>query len=248
MRCQRRAPQRRAAALVQHIGRAHAAQVAHQVERRRVAHGEPVDVDHRQRKAGALQQRAEFAHIGKRRNARRDAAFDLALGLREGLAQFGQRVAAEQRGEQQAVGLERAADLDERAGQIVDELQRQRRDDEIERAVGERQASSSAATRGRFAPRRRAAAIERADLAACRERAAHRVGRRAEIDRALEAAQHRAEPLAEFGRDAVDQERRRAARTRARWRRRSSARSNSCAACHGGRRCRAGHGRAILAA
>ena len=91
------------------------------------------------RKSGALQQRAEFAQIGERRDARRDAAFDLAFGCAKDLAQFGKRVAADQRGKKQAVGLQRAADLHERAGQIVDELQRQRRHDEIERAVAKRQ-------------------------------------------------------------------------------------------------------------
>ena len=124
---------------LQHIGRAHAAQIAHQRKNRLVAHGQPVGIDHRQSEAGALQQRAQLAQIGERRDPRRDAAFDLAFGLREGFAQFGEAVAADQRRQQQAVRLQRAADLDQRAGQIIDELQRQRRHDQIERAVGERQ-------------------------------------------------------------------------------------------------------------
>ena len=115
------------------------AQVAHQSEDRIVAHRQPVAVDHRQREAGALHERAQFTQISEWRNARRDAALDLAFGGGEGLAQFGQAVAADQRGQQQAVGLQRAADLDQRAGQVVDELQRQCGDDEIERAVGKRQ-------------------------------------------------------------------------------------------------------------
>ena len=102
---ERRAAQRRAAALGERIGGAHAAKFRHQREGRGVAHGQAIDVGHRQREAGALKQRAQFAHVGERRDMRRDAALDLGLGGREGLAQLGQRVAAEQRRKEQAVGL-----------------------------------------------------------------------------------------------------------------------------------------------
>jgi len=40
-------------------------EILHERERRRIAHDNPVDVGHRQRKSRALQQRAEFAHIGE---------------------------------------------------------------------------------------------------------------------------------------------------------------------------------------
>ncbi len=98
-----------------------------------------IDVGHRQRKARALQQSAELAQIGERRDPRRHAAFHFAFGGGEGLPQLGQRLAAEERREKQSVGFERAANLHENARQIVDELQRQRRDDEIERRVAKRQ-------------------------------------------------------------------------------------------------------------
>ena len=70
---------------------------------------------------------------------RRGAALDLRLSRSEcTLAQLGRGIAAERAPQKkQAVGLQRAADLDQRARQIVDELQRQRRHHEIERAVGE---------------------------------------------------------------------------------------------------------------
>ena len=69
-------------------------------------------------------------------------------------------------------------------------------------------ASSSAATHNaRIArPGRRRGGNDGRDLAAVGEHAAHRVGRRAEIDRALELAQHHRKPLAQFGGDPVDQE------------------------------------------
>ena len=53
--------------------------------------------------------------------------------------QLGQRGAAEHRGEQQPVGLQGAADLHQRARQVVDEMQREPGHDEVERLIGERQ-------------------------------------------------------------------------------------------------------------
>ena len=57
----------------------------------------------------------------------------------EGLPQFGQRIAADHRRQQQPVGLERAPDLRQHAGQIVDELKGQRGDREVERFRRQRQ-------------------------------------------------------------------------------------------------------------
>ena len=141
-------------------------------------------------------------------------------------AQFGQRVAADQRREKQSVGLERAADLDERARQIVDELQRQRRHHEIERAVAERQRFLVGGDRQTLAGDMRRDRIDRDDRAhLIRERAPHRVARRAEIDRQIEPSQHRGKPLREIVGDTVEQERRGPKRRRPRRRARSSVRS-----------------------
>jgi hypothetical protein len=148
------------------------------------------------------------ASTGKGSHARRHAAFDLALGLREGLAQFVQRLAADQRRQKQAVRLQRAADLDQRARQVIHKLQRQRRDHEIERAFGERQ--------GFLVGGDTAGGNGRADFATFGEHARHRVARRAEIGGALELAQHDGEPFAQLVRHAVDQECRRPERPRAR--------------------------------
>ena len=51
------------------------------------------------------------------------------------MTQLGQRLAAEKRGEKQSVGFQRTPNLHEHAGQVVDELQGQRRDHKIERGV-----------------------------------------------------------------------------------------------------------------
>jgi len=68
---QRRALERRAAAIEESVGRAHAAQIVHQREDGAIAHRDPIHIGDRQRKARALQQRADIAQIGKRRDTRR---------------------------------------------------------------------------------------------------------------------------------------------------------------------------------
>ena len=130
---QRGAAGRRSPPLHQDVGRAHAPQILHQRERVVIAHHDAVDIGDRQREAGALQQRADVAQIGKRRDAGRNPAFAFGFRRGKGLPQFGQRVAADHRRQQQPVRLQRAADLRQHAGQIVDELQGERGDNEIER-------------------------------------------------------------------------------------------------------------------
>src|SRR5579863_970628 len=107
------------------IGRAHAAQVSYQRDHIVIANDDAIKIDHRQPKAGALQQCAEGPDVRKGRDARRSAAERLTLGREQRLAQFGQRVAASKAAEKEAVRLERAADLYQQAGQIVDGLQRE---------------------------------------------------------------------------------------------------------------------------
>ena len=51
----------------------------------------------------------------------------LGLCLDQRLAKLLQRAAAKRRGHEQPVGAKRAADLDQRAGKIVDAVQRQAR-------------------------------------------------------------------------------------------------------------------------
>ena len=104
-----------------------------------VARHDAIDVGDRQCEARALQQRADIAQIGKWRDAGRNPAFAFGFRRRKGLPQFGQRLAADHRRQQQPVGLQRAADLRQHAGQIVDELKGQRGNHEIERFRLQRQ-------------------------------------------------------------------------------------------------------------
>ena len=104
-----------------------------------VAHGDPVDIDHRQREARPLQQRAGIAHVREGRDPQADAAFAFELGLRQRLAQLGQGLAAGHGGEQQPIGRQAAAQLRQRAGQVVDPVQHHRAEDEIEPVRRERQ-------------------------------------------------------------------------------------------------------------
>ena len=81
-----------------------------------VAHGDPVDVGHRQGEAGALQQAGGVVGVGEGRDARAGAA--AAAPARPSVsacAQLGQGRAAEDRAEEEAVGLQRLADLDQGA-------------------------------------------------------------------------------------------------------------------------------------
>ena len=115
------------------------AEIGHQRERAVIAHHDAIDVGDRQRKARALQQAADIAQIGKRRDARRHPAFEFGFGGGEGLPELGQRIAADHRRQQQPVGLQRAADLRQHAGQIVDELKGERGNRKIERFRLQRQ-------------------------------------------------------------------------------------------------------------
>ena len=108
---------------------------------------------------------------GRRAATRRQ---NLAFGDRQALAQFGQRVAAQDRRHQQPVGFERAPHLDQRAGQIVDCLQREQRDGEVEAALGDGQplevADGGQERAGPEAGEGRRDADEAIDLATGRER------------------------------------------------------------------------------
>ncbi len=161
---------RRAATLVG----AHGAQVAQQARKRSVAHGKAVDIGHRQGEAGALHQGAEIAQIDERRDARAGAAFDFILRPGEAGAQLPKVWPPASAPRKQPVGREDAADLRQHAGQVVDELQVKRADDEIE-ARGAKGGISSSASR-----QRAASAQSRGDGAA---RTKKRPGRIAELRR-----------------------------------------------------------------
>ena len=140
---------------------------------------------------------------------------ELGFGGGERLAQLDQTVAADERGEKQPVGFQRAAHLNERARQIVDELQRQRRDHEIERSLAERQCfrvgdDLQMVVTSRYVGARRVHhGNDGRNQVRAAQAAAHGIGRRGEIDRQLEAAQHRGQPVAQILGRAVDQKGRR---------------------------------------
>ena len=168
----------------------------------RIAHRQPLNIGDRQREARALQQRAHLAHVGKRRDAWRDAALDLGFRRGKGLTQLGQRIAAEQRREEKPIGFERAADLNERAWQIVQEMQRERGNHQVERAVAKRQRFLVGEDIG---VRRSRGTKQASDRRGARKRAAQRIARGAEVNRDWIPAQHRAKPVREVGGDAIDE-------------------------------------------
>ena len=176
-----------------------------------VAHGQPFTVDHRQGKARALQQRTEFAHIGERRNARRHSAFDLALRRGEGLAQF----ASDCRHRSVRPATVRPASARGESGSAspgksLTNCSASADTTRSSEPSANGNASSSAATcRNEPRPAAGDRGDERPTLPLACEHAAHRIGRRAEIDGDVELAQHRSKPLAQVLCNAVEQKSRR---------------------------------------
>ena len=106
--------------------------------------------------------------------------------------------------------------MHEHARQIVDELQRQRRNDEIESGGRERQrllvGDDEAPCISVFVRTLRVGCHDGADRRHAGERPAQNVGRGAEIERAIEPPQHGGEPLGEIGGGAIEQKRFRTSR------------------------------------
>src|SRR4051812_7891500 len=99
---------------------------------RRIADAKELGISDGKREARALKERAIIPDIGEGRDARARAASQFGLGLDQRLAKLLQRPAAERRGDEQTIGAQRAADLDERAGEIVDAVKSKARYYEIE--------------------------------------------------------------------------------------------------------------------
>jgi hypothetical protein len=114
------------------------------------------------------------------------------------LPEFAQRIAADHRRQQQPVGPQRAADLREHAGQVVDELKGERGNHEVERCRRQRQ---------RFP-----LAIMKTDtsdgLEAVARRLAQRLAGRPDIGDIGKIPQHRTQAFGHILGHAVEQERR----------------------------------------
>jgi hypothetical protein len=118
--------------------------------------------------------------------------------LRESLAQFGQRVAAEKAAEEQTVGLQGPADLDQRAGQVVDGVEREERDGEIEALAREGQRFLVANDREfRRVLGTRREAHNRSGAPARPQPLGHGRRGRANVEGRGKRAQHRGEPIGE---------------------------------------------------
>ncbi|MNE80549.1 hypothetical protein D3C80_1771300 [compost metagenome] len=72
-----------AAAAHQRIGHAHGAQITHQREYGIIPHGIGFRIGDGERKASALQQGTNIAHIGERNNTRTGTAGQLGLGAKQ---------------------------------------------------------------------------------------------------------------------------------------------------------------------
>src|SRR5262249_3350623 len=138
---------------------------------------------------------------------------ELGLGGGEGFSQLDKGITAGKSCEQQAVGLERPTDLDERARKIVDELQRKRGYDEIDAGVAKRQrllvggnneiCLPALATRWRACER--VGRDQGGDFVSTSKRAAYSIGRRTEVDGTFKAAAHGRQSVRHFLRHSVEQ-------------------------------------------
>ena len=191
----------------------------HQRNHGRIADSQAVNVRHRQSEARALKQSTCRPHIQEGDYPRRDAALCLDLRGSEALPQFSQRISTCERGKQQAVRLQNAADLDKRTRKIIDELEREGRHEEIERALAKRQHllvgdSGEAIIQGRVVIRpcqhirgRRARGEDDANVSGTDKLPFDGIAWSAEIDRPIEPPQHGCEPFGELLRNAVQKER-----------------------------------------
>lgn len=125
--------------LAHHVAFSHGAQVREQPQGIAIAHRDHITVGDWQGETGPLQQAAQVAQIGHRRDAGAEAAGCLDFGGGQMGAQLGQGVARKHRGQQQAIGTQGAAHLDQGAGQVIRPVQGQRRDDQVEAGLGKRQ-------------------------------------------------------------------------------------------------------------
>src|SRR6516162_7063493 len=171
------------------------------------------------RELGTLQQRAEFADVGKWSNVRRNSTFDLDLGSCDGLAQLRQTFAADKRRQQQGIRLQCATNLDQGSWQVVDKLQGQCRHHQIDRRVGKWQLLLVRCNTQEWTvsvERVNARSDNRSNFPTCCKNRAHCIGRGAQIDCDVELTQDSRKTLSQFGRSAIEQKSCRAklARTR----------------------------------
>ena len=119
------------------IGRRHPAKIVQQAIEAGIANIEAFDIGDRQGEARADKQVAGGPHVDPRMHARRRP---IRFCSKQQRTQPRQAVAADERAEEQAVRPKRAPGERQSAGQVVDAIEHARRNDQIERFVGKREA------------------------------------------------------------------------------------------------------------
>ena len=120
----------------QHVARAHAAQVVHQPDDVAIADRQHVAVRHRHGEAGAAQQVAGGAHVDLGMDM---LAGPIALGGEQRGLEAGQAARAGKGRQHQPVGPQHASHQDQRAGQVVDAVERAAGQHQVETGVGKGQ-------------------------------------------------------------------------------------------------------------
>ena len=130
------AGQERTRTLAQAICGPHGAEIVHKSQGMCIRHRHHVAIDDREREASTLQQRAEFAHVNRRRDPRTGTAGQFDFSRQERVAQLKERPAADERGEEESIRSKARMDLRKRAGKVVNCVQGEPGNDEIEAGVG----------------------------------------------------------------------------------------------------------------
>ncbi len=137
--CHHRRSRRPTQARHQCIRLAHRAQIMHQVHRIAVKHPLRDAVGHRQGEPCALHQSAQIADLGHGQHPRAQPACHLRFSSGKAGAQLVQRLPAEKRRDQQPIGRQGMATLDQLANRIIGPMQGQRMHHQIMRARLQRQ-------------------------------------------------------------------------------------------------------------
>lgn len=129
----------RAAFDCKHIGRRRRPQIVNQLTHRGETNRHAVRIDHGEAKACPHQKVTRGADIDLRMNARRGTTAHMQIGGKHRLLELRQTARTGEGGQQKAIGAKRAPDQGERAGKIVDAVERARGKHEVEGGVGEGQ-------------------------------------------------------------------------------------------------------------
>ena len=116
------------------IALSHRLQICHQRKKRRILNDQVVNIDSQQLEANAPKHATDIPDIGQRRQMRAHATQHRELGQLQASAKLVERVTPEHGADERAIGFQHVVALLEEADEVVDPMQREARQDGVERA------------------------------------------------------------------------------------------------------------------